>query len=312
MSDDKAVGMFTATDGRSVEIRDVWDYNLEEEMDNIRQIIEEYPYIAMDTEFPGIVARPVCEFGALDYQYQTLKCNVDMLKLIQLGVSFTDGKGNWAKGCACWQFNFKFSLKDDMYAQDSIDLLTASGIDFDRLEKHGIDITYFGEILTMSGLVLNDDVKWLSFHSGYDFGYLVKALIGEELPTDESSFMDLLYIYFPCIFDIKFMMTAVEGMHGGLNSLADTLKVERLGPMHQAGSDSMLTASTFFSFIEKQMGGNFDENRFRGELFGLGNNYTKYKNKYGSSTYNQSYNGTFRGYASPAMDDALIPMQEGY
>ena len=90
-----------------------------------------------------------------------------------------------------------------MYAQDSIDLLTASGIDFDRLEKHGIDITYFGEILTMSGLVLNDDVKWLSFHSGYDFGYLVKALIGEELPTDESSFMDLLYIYFPCIFDIK-------------------------------------------------------------------------------------------------------------
>ena len=47
MSDDKAVGMFTATDGRSVEIRDVWDYNLEEEMDNIRQIIEEYPYIAM-------------------------------------------------------------------------------------------------------------------------------------------------------------------------------------------------------------------------------------------------------------------------
>lgn len=47
MSDDKALGMFTANDGRSVEIRDVWDYNLEEEMDNIRQIIEDYPYIAM-------------------------------------------------------------------------------------------------------------------------------------------------------------------------------------------------------------------------------------------------------------------------
>jgi hypothetical protein len=23
-----------------------------------------------DTEFPGIVARPVCDFGAMDYQYQ--------------------------------------------------------------------------------------------------------------------------------------------------------------------------------------------------------------------------------------------------
>lgn len=41
---------------------------------------------------------------------QTLRCNVDMLKLIQLGLSFTDAKGNWAEGCACWQFNFKFSL----------------------------------------------------------------------------------------------------------------------------------------------------------------------------------------------------------
>ena len=100
-----------------------------------------------------------------------------------------------------------------MYAQDSIDLLEASGIDFDRLEKHGIDITYFGEILTMSGLVLNDDVKWLSFHSGYDFGYLVKALLGEELPSDESSFMDVLYIYFPCIFDIKVNIHLVCYIH---------------------------------------------------------------------------------------------------
>jgi hypothetical protein len=41
---------------------------------------------------------------------QTLRCNVDMLKLIQLGLSFTDGNGNWVNGCTCWQFNFKFSL----------------------------------------------------------------------------------------------------------------------------------------------------------------------------------------------------------
>ena len=51
-----------------------------------------------------------------------------MLKLIQLGLSFTDGEGNWAEGCACWQFNFKFSLSDDMFAEDSIDLLKASGM----------------------------------------------------------------------------------------------------------------------------------------------------------------------------------------
>uniref|UniRef100_A0A915I340 Uncharacterized protein n=1 Tax=Romanomermis culicivorax TaxID=13658 RepID=A0A915I340_ROMCU len=34
-----------------------------------------------------------------------------------------------------WQFNFKFSLGEDMYAQDSIDLLTNSGIKFKKHEE---------------------------------------------------------------------------------------------------------------------------------------------------------------------------------
>lgn len=41
---------------------------------------------------------------------QTLRCNVDLLKIIQLGLTFTDAEGNMAQPCACWQFNFKFSL----------------------------------------------------------------------------------------------------------------------------------------------------------------------------------------------------------
>lgn len=36
------------------------------------------------------------------------------------------------------------------------------------------------------------------------------------------------------MFLLQYMMTAVEGMHGGLSSLADTLQIERIGPMHQA------------------------------------------------------------------------------
>jgi hypothetical protein len=40
-------------------------------------------------------------------------------------------------------------------------------------------------------------------------------------------------------------------------------QVERLGPMHQAGSDSLLTAKTFFTFVDKHMGGdNWDEKRY--------------------------------------------------
>jgi CCR4-NOT transcription complex subunit 7/8 len=273
-----ASGFFKTVDGKTVEIRDVWASNLDEEMEIIRDLIEKHsPYVAMDTEFPGVVARPVGDFG--DVTFQTLRCNVDLLKLIQLGISFTDSEGNWVEGCTCWQFNFKFSLSGDMFAQDSIELLKTSGIDFDKFEDFGIDIQYFGELMMMSGLVLNDEIKWISFHSSYDFGYLLKTLTCSELPLEEPAFLELLLTYFPCIYDVKYMMTSVEGLHGGLSSLAETLAIDRIGPMHQAGSDSLLTAQTYFGLINKHMNKTCDDAKFKGELFGLGTNHTKYKPK---------------------------------
>lgn len=53
---------------------------------------------------------------------------------------------------------------EDMYAPDSIDLLEKSGIDFKQHDQRGIDVSSIGELLTTSGLVLFDDVKWVSFH----------------------------------------------------------------------------------------------------------------------------------------------------
>lgn len=153
------------------QIRDVWAENLEVEMHNIREAIERYPYVAMDTEFPGIVARPIGTFkGSSDYHYQTLRCNVDLLKLIQLGITLTDEHGNYPPGVCTWQFNFKFSPSEDMCAPDSLDLLNKAGLDFERHDKMGIDVEFFGELLTTSGLALFEEVKWVSFHSGYDFG----------------------------------------------------------------------------------------------------------------------------------------------
>lgn len=51
-----------------------------------------------------------------------------------------------------------------MYAQDSIDLLQNSGIQFKKHEEEGIDPLDFAELLITSGIVLVENIKWLSFH----------------------------------------------------------------------------------------------------------------------------------------------------
>lgn len=98
---------------------------------------------------------------------------------------------------------YSIFFREDMYAQDSIDMLQNSGIQFKKHEEEGIDPLDFAELLMTSGIVLMDDIKWLSFHSGYDFGYLLKLLTDQNLPQEESEFFDLLRIYFPTIYDVK-------------------------------------------------------------------------------------------------------------
>ncbi|MCI46771.1 CCR4-associated factor 1-like protein 7, partial [Trifolium medium] len=79
----------------------------------------------MDTEFPGVVLRPVGNFKHInDFNYQTLKDNVDMLKLIQLGLTFSDENGNLptcgTESPCIWQFNFReFNISEDIFAADS-------------------------------------------------------------------------------------------------------------------------------------------------------------------------------------------------
>lgn len=51
-----------------------------------------------------------------------------------------------------------------MYAQESIELLDRSGIKFKQHEELGIDVEHFAELLITSGIVLSDEIKWLSFH----------------------------------------------------------------------------------------------------------------------------------------------------
>jgi CCR4-NOT transcription complex subunit 7/8 len=261
--------------GETLRVREVWADNLHEEIAIIRDIVEDYPYVAMDTEFPGVVARPVGNFkSSREYHYKALKINVDMLKLIQLGLTFTNAEGDLPV-CngehTVWQFNFKgFKLSEDVYASDSIELLKQSGIDFAQNEARGINVQHFGELLMSSGIVLNDEIRWITFHSGYDFGYLLKVLTCQPLPTAEPEFFELLNLYFPCVFDIKYLMKFCDNLHGGLNKLAELLDVQRIGPQHQAGSDSLLTSLTFIKLAKKFFAGVEGASKHMGVLYGLG------------------------------------------
>lgn len=65
----------------------------------------------------------------------------------------------------------------------------------------------------------------------------------------QSNFYELLSIFFPNVYDVKYLTMnnpACDNLRGGLNKIADQIDVERIGPSHQAGSDSLLTAATFF------------------------------------------------------------------
>ena len=61
--------------------------------------------------------------------------------------------------------------------------------------------------------------------SGYDFGYLLKVLTCTALPADETEFFEKLSTYFPCIYDIKYLMRSCKNLKGGLQDVADDLGV---------------------------------------------------------------------------------------
>ncbi|XP_073128994.1 probable CCR4-associated factor 1 homolog 6 [Henckelia pumila] len=257
----------------SIEVRDVWEYNLEEEFEFIQNIVDEYPYVAMDTEFPGLAMKPLAAevTDPLDHQYKQVKLNVDHLKMIQLGLTFSDADGNLPhrdkfRSCV-WQFNFReFNPMHDMHAIDSIALLNQGGIQFERNIQEGVSSRRFGELLMSSGVVLRDNMCWVTFHSVFDFGFLLKLLTCQKLPDTRAGFYELLRIFFPVLYDVKYLMQFC-GMHGGLNKVARLLMVERVGVSHQAGSDSLVTVRVFKNLKDNNFGGKMG--RYAGVLYGF-------------------------------------------
>ena len=248
-------------------IIDVYEDNFIKEIKRIGKYLKQYPYIGMDTEFPGIVYP--CTSISSDFYYQFIKTNVDKLKLIQLGITLTNAKGEQPPNTATWQFNLKFDIDKDEHSQESINLLYNSGINFHKIKNEGISHSLFAEYLMVSGMVLNENIIWISFNGLSDFAYLLKLLIGDYLPNNTNDFLDLIKTYFPNAYDIKYMINENDLYKGGLNKLAKELNIERKGEVHQAGSDSLITSQVFFKLIENNSINKNDLNYGKNILYGI-------------------------------------------
>ncbi|XP_023929440.2 probable CCR4-associated factor 1 homolog 11 [Quercus suber] len=248
----------------AVVVREVWQHNLEEEFDLIKIALMTHTIVSMDTEFPGVIYKPVNvekrDLGRLPpfWNYQLMRHNVNATNIIQLGLGLCDHRGclpNLGTDSQyVWQFSFKdFDVHNDLQNPESIELLERQGIDFEKNLEEGIDSADFAALMVESGLVMNgSDFTWVTFHGGYDFAHLIKIVTGQELPCNLVEFMDLVQLNFGrSVFDVKHMIRFCDGLYGGLERVANTLGVHRVaGRSHQAGSDTLLTLQTFMKFMD--------------------------------------------------------------
>ena len=91
--------------------------------------------------------------------------------------------------------------------------------------------------------------------------YLLSLLTSINLPEGKNEFFETLKLYFPNIYDVKYLMKSCKNLKGGLQEVADMLEVDRIGPQHQAGSDSLLTGRAFFKMTEIYFEDDLDDSK---------------------------------------------------
>ncbi|XP_011020551.1 PREDICTED: probable CCR4-associated factor 1 homolog 9 [Populus euphratica] len=145
-----------------IHVREVWAENLVAEFSLIKEAISSFSFVSLDTEFPGTLFLSNLDKSLLSqappsHNYRLMKCNVDILKIIQLGMTLSDSQGNLPSFGTefhyVWQFNFRdFNIQHDPYNDESIGLLERQGIDLKKNREKGLDSSDFAWIGLRGGL----------------------------------------------------------------------------------------------------------------------------------------------------------------
>ncbi|XP_033099048.1 CCR4-NOT transcription complex subunit 7-like, partial [Anneissia japonica] len=127
---------------------------------------------------------------------------------------------------------------EDMYAQDSIQLLTSSGIQFKKHEEDGIDAEYFAELLMTSGIVLSEEVKWITFHSLFLFLLVI--------PLNQTIVLLQQKNYFEDNIDDDKYLGHLYGLGSSYNYFEDNIDDDKyLGHLYGLGSSYVQNGNAF-------------------------------------------------------------------
>ncbi|AET40863.1 CCR4-NOT core DEDD family RNase subunit POP2 Ecym_7005 [Eremothecium cymbalariae DBVPG len=268
-------------------VREVWANNLTSEFASIRRLVDQYNFIALSTEFVGTIVRPIGNFRSKnDYHYQTMRTNIDLLNSVQIGLSLSDSQGNKPENTpSTWQFNFHFDVTKEMVSPESLDLLKKSGVVFDKHQNNGVEPYDFAQLLVDSGLLLSDEVTWVSFHAAYDFGFLINILTDTAMPNNKEDYEYWVQKFLPNFYDLNVISKSVQdliqqrnqqlqqGQQYSLESLADEVGIPRFPLFNTTGGQSLLALLTFtrlskFPFF-KLPNGKTDLSQFKNSIYGI-------------------------------------------
>ncbi|KAH9370571.1 hypothetical protein HPB48_002498 [Haemaphysalis longicornis] len=176
-------------------------------------------------EFWSDLAIPQLEPTA--HQFAMVRGNIRLFNITQVGFDFPDESDKATLSCSYRSQDFNVYLAENRWAKYPTRLLTKSGTQFREHEEGATEPNEFPGLLTTFAVVLPEDVGWLTLQDGFDFGYLLEVLTGQNLPIEVSNFQKLLSICNPVISDVEHITTI--GPRPKLQAVVNTCSLKKSG-----------------------------------------------------------------------------------